>query len=89
MSVTGKSRSLTGSVAGTCSSPCLSQAQAVPWICKCTSKSPRSVTDVGIYKRKILRNKERKHAFDQEKTNIKEKKANTLSAKKKKKKTRS
>ena len=46
------------------------------------------VTGVGIYKRKILRQKERKHAFDQQKSKILEKKkGNTLSTKKKRKKT--
>ena len=44
---------------------------------------------MGIYKRKILRNKEIKQVFNHEKTNIKKQKENTLSAKKKRKKTRS
>ena len=39
--------------------------------------------EVGIYKWQILRKKERKHAFDQEKRRIHEKKENTLLAKKK------
>ena len=39
---------------------------------------------MGIYNRKILRQKERKHAFDQQKSKILEKKkGNTLSTRKK------
>ena len=49
--------------------------------------------EVGIYKRKILRKEERKHAFDQEKSKIQEKKKGRKHAfdyeKKKRKITRS
>ena len=39
-------------------------------------------SELEIYKRKILRKNVRKHAFDQEKSKIKEKKENALSTKK-------
>ena len=51
-----------------------------------TSHSKRTLApEVGIHKRKISRKKERKHAFDQEKSKIKEKKEeNKILTKKKK-----
>ena len=40
------------------------------------------IPEVGIYKRKIWREKERKHDFDPETSKIKKKKENTLSKEK-------
>ena len=44
------------------------------------------MSEVGIYKNKILREKVRKHAFDQEKVRFKAKKEKALKTKKKSKK---